>query len=227
MFSIIFPMDLDRLEQFANTKKAYDAMPQKKEFVIPTRTPHLFKTLADKGLTKDVITILYTIDHGFNCSKALNLGVKNANYDNIVITSPEVKPRTDVLTQFEEAKGRNIICKVDDEDEEGNLTPLVYKGYRSDTPAMYFLAMFNKEDIETINGWDEEFMLGYAYEDNDFGDRWKRAGLPFEIREDIQAVHQYHPRKETVPGGTNINFQLYNENNAKGIVKCMNGLEKL
>lgn len=227
MFSIIAPMDTNRLEQFAVTKSIYDTMPQVKEFIIPTRSElQVARYLDDRKLMKDVRLIPYTIEgDGFNCSKALNIGVREAKYDHIIITSPEVKPVTKVLEQFEEALGRNIICMVDDEDADGKITPLVYKGFRSDTPAMYFLALFNKKDIEAINGWDEQFMRGYAYEDNDFGERWKRAGLPFEVREDIKGLHQYHPRSETIPGGTNTNFHLYNHNNAQGVIKCKLGLE--
>lgn len=219
-------MDDDRLEQFKNTKRAYDTMKQKKEYIIPTRKEfQVAKYLDDNKLMKDVRIIPYTIDHpGFNVSKALNIGVRNAKYDHIVITSPEVKPMTDVLAQFEESLGKNIICEVSDQDVDGNLTILVSSTYRGETPAMYFLALFNKSDIEAINGWDEEFMKGYAYEDNDFGDRWVRAGLPFEIREDIKAVHQYHPRSETIPGGTNINYLKHQENNNNNIVRCKNGL---
>lgn len=222
-------MDTDRLEQFTNTKRAYDAMPQKKEFIIPTRSyDEVLKYLRENRLTKNVRLIPYEVQHGFNCSKALNIGVKNSKYDSIIITSPEVKPKTNVLEQLETLLGENVVCQVWDEDENHKIVlSLVHKGYRSENPGMYFLAMFNKKDIETINGWDEEFMRGYAYEDNDFGARWVRAGLPFTVNEEIQAVHQYHPRSETVPGGLNTNMTLYNENNAKGIVKCMNGLDKL
>jgi len=89
------------------------------------------------------------------------------------------------------------------------------------------LTWITPEDIETINGWDEEFMKGYAYEDNDFGDRWVRAGLPFEVHDEIKAVHQYHPRSETIKGGTATNMQLYHDNTDKGVTKCLNGLRKL
>lgn len=229
MFSIILPMDTDRLEQFTNTKRAYDSMPQKKEFIIPTRTKHkVAKYLDENDLIKDVRLIPYKVEVGFNCSKALNIGVRNAKYDNIIITSPEVKPLTNVLEQLSEHVGKNIICEVLDEDENHKVVmSLVNKSFRNDSPAYYFLAMFNKKDIEAINGWDEEFMRGYAYEDNDFGERWNRAGLPFEIREDIQGQHQYHPRTETIPGGANTNFTTFNQNNAKGVIKCLNGLQML
>lgn len=218
-------MDKDRLEQFAKTKAVYDAMPQIKEFIIPTRTKDLLKILEERGLDKDVVIVYYELNKGFNCSKALNLGVQTAKYDTIIITSPEVKPLTDVLSQFE--PGVNTLAQVFDEDVYGGRMSLVNKSFRGDSPAMYFLAQFNKKDIEEINGWDEEFLRGYAYEDNDFGDRWNRAGLPFEIREDIQALHQYHPRSETIHDGLNTNYETYELNNSKGVIKPMSGLRKL
>lgn len=227
MFSIIMPMDTNRLEQFANTKRAYDEMEQVKEFIIPTRSWHkLTKYLKEHKLNEDVQLIPYKVEVGFNPSKALNIGVRNAKYENIIITSPEVKPTTDVLKQLSERLDENIICEVADQDADGNLSVLVSTNFRGKTPAMYFLAMFQKKDIEAINGWDEEFMRGYAYEDDDFGERWMRAGIPFVIAEDIRAVHQYHPRTETVKGGLTTNLNTYRSNTEKGIIQCMNGLTK-
>lgn len=228
MFSIVVPLDSNRLEQFTVTKQAYDKMPQIKEFLIPTRSvDKVSEYLEEHGLSKDVRLFPYKTEVGFNCSKALNIGVRNAKYDNIIITSPEVKPTTNVLAQLSEMPDKNIICQVMDQNEQGHLSVLVARDFRGDTPAMYFLAMFQKKDIEAINGWDEEFMKGYAYEDNDFGDRWVRAGLPFEVREDICAIHQYHPRGETLKGGMAINQQHYHDNTDNGVIKCMNGLNKL
>jgi len=179
-------------------------------------------------LMKDVKIVPYQTEEGFNPAKALNLGVRNAKYDQIIITSPEVKPLTDVLDQLEELKGKNIVCQVFDETENGDTSfSLVNHGFRSGSPAFYFLAMFNKADIEKINGWDEEFMKGYAYEDDDFGARWNRASLPFEIHEEIQAIHQYHPRSETIPDGAAINFSRFASNNEAGVIKCINGLNSL
>lgn len=228
MFSIITPLDTNRLEQFKVTKLIYDEMPQKKEFIIPTRSKEEVRDYLNKhDLFKGVRLVPYKIEQGFNCSKALNMGVREAKYDNIIITSPEVKPTTNVLEQFSKDLDKNIICEVSDQDADGNLTILVAPTFRGENPAMYFLAMFQKKDIETINGWDEEFMRGYAYEDNDFGARWVRAGLPFEVREDIRATHQYHPRSETIPGGLTTNLNTYNKNNADGVTYCKNGLVRL
>lgn len=224
MFSIIAPIDSNRLEQFKNTKRVYDTFPEVKEFIMPTRSFDKVDAYFKKhDLYKDVRLIPYEHERGYNPSKALNIGVREAKYDKIIITSPEVKPLTPVLEQLKDEE--NVICQVVDVDEHGNKqTILVQEGYRSDTPAMYFLALFSKKDIETINGWDEDFMRGYAYEDNDFGERWVRAGLPFKVRDDIKALHQYHPRSETIPGGLAVNMAKFHENTDNGVTKCKNGL---
>ena len=228
MFSIITPLDPDRLELFKETKKVYDAMPQKKEFIIPTREPEVVsKYLHDNKLDKDVVIIPYTVKVGFNCSKALNLGVRKAKYPQIIITSPEVKPTTPVLSQLAELIGNNVICQVWEQNRDGSVGKSLVKHFRAKNPSKYFLAMFKKTDILKINGWDEDYMKGYAYEDADFGERWVRAGIPCVVRLDIEALHQYHVRAETIPNGGEINRQKFLENNAAGVIKCKNGLKKL
>lgn len=222
-------MDENRLEQFTHTKRAYDKMPQIREFVIPTRDEFMVgRYLDNHKLMNNVRLIPYAVKTGFNPSKAFNIGVREAKFDQIIITSPEVKPKTDVLGQLEELIGQNVVCQVWDENESHDTkVSLVNQNYRHETPGYYFLTMFNKSDIEKINGWDEEFMKGYAYEDDDFGRRWVRANLPFIIRDDIQAIHQYHPRGETIPGGLLTNYNRLVDNDNNGIIKCGNGIIKL
>lgn len=228
MFSIVFPIDTNRLDQFRETKRRYDKMPQVKEFLLPTRSrAKVAEFLEENDLTNNVRLLPYKHEIGFNPSKALNIGLRHAKYDQIIISSPEVMPETDVLAQLETKLGKNVICQVYDQNEEGEIEmSLVNTIFRNDTPAYYFLAMFNKKDLEAINGWDEAFMEGYAYEDNDFGDRWVRAGLPFEICDEIKAIHQYHPRNETIPGGANTNYQHYQNNNNRGVIRPERGLCK-
>ena len=226
MFSFVFPMDTNRLPQFKVTKELYDEMPFEMEFNIPTREKEaVAQYLKDNGLDKNVNLISYTVDRGFNPSKAFNIGVRNSKYNNIIITSPEVKPSTDVLEQLSHLLDKNVICEAWDEAGDSSLTLLVSSTYRAESPYMYFLAMFRKEDIEKINGWDEDFMKGYAYEDNDFGERWIRAGIPFEIHDEIKALHQYHPRGETIRGDMATNMQHFHDNSDAGITYCKNGLK--
>lgn len=220
------PIDTNRLEQFKNTKRVYDKYPQKKEFIMPTRS---FKEVSEyfqkHKLWKDVKLIPYKLKVFTSPVMAFNIGVRNAKYDQIIISSPETVPLTDVLPQLERCIGKNVVCQVYDAKSDGTQgMSLVNKIFRADDPGMYFLAMFNKSDIEKINGWDEDFMKGYAYDDNDFGARWVRAGLPFEIKESIKALHQYHPRSETIKNGLITNQQHFYWNTDNNITYCKNGL---
>lgn len=229
-FSIIMPMDTNRLPLWKKTMAKYEefGIPETTEFIIPTRSKAVVDEVALSPWAKQCKTVLYTHELGYNPSKALNLGVLNSKHEQIIITSPEVMPTTNVLRQLNESLSSNIVCEVWDEDVNGNLAySLVNKNFRGDHPGMYFLAMFQKKDIEAINGWDEEFMKGYAWEDPDFGFRWNRAKLPFVVREDILARHQYHERPETIPGGFTINQLQMERNNKEGVIKPKNGLYKL
>lgn len=229
MFSIITPISPSRLDQFKNTKRRYDEFKQVKEFLVITIQPEeVEKYMTEHNLMKDVRIIPYQLEVFTNPSMALNIGVRESKYSNLIITSPEVLPKTNVLDQLEQKIGSNVICQVFDQDSKGQWEQysLVNKSHRGQDPSMYFLAMFNKPDVEKINGWDEDFMKGYAIEDVDFGGRWVRAGLPFEIDEDIQAIHQYHPRSETIPNGEAINAQLFYDNRDNGVTYCKNGIIK-
>lgn len=227
MFSIVAPLDDDRFDLFAETKRAYDRMPQRKEIILPTRRiTQVIDYLAEHRLDRDVSVIPYTYTSGFNPAMALNIGVRAARYETIIITCPEVRPQPDVLDKLSAKIGRNVVCQVWAHDEHGQRTmSLVNSSYRAETPGFYFLAMYNRTDIETINAWDEEFMRGHSHEDADFGARWVRAGLPFEIDDDIQADHLYHPpHGELVAGANDINEAIYRENTRLGITRCKHGL---
>lgn len=227
MFSIIMPMDADRFPQFHRTKLAYDAMPQEKQFVIVTRRMReVSQYIQDHRLSKEVHIVPYTYDGGFNPAMALNIGVSHALFPNIIITCPEILPQPDVLDKLTYWQGENVVCQVYNQDEQGNrIMSLVNSTYRHETPGFYFLAMYNRQDIEKINGWDEQFMQGHSHEDEDFGNRWVRAGLPFSIADDIVGDHQYHPpHGELVPGANEINMAILAENNRLGVTRCVHGL---
>jgi len=220
-FSIIMPCEENRLDLLGKTLDKYNELgiPENTEFIIPSRTIMAYPKCR----------VIYYEHKGkdFNPSRALNLGVQFAKNDYIIITSPEVMPITDVLDQLWEERGNNVICQVFDQNAEGKISySLVNSKFRSGTPCMYFLALFNKKDVEAINGWDENFMTGYAWEDDDFGRRFVRAGLAFKVRDDIQAIHQFHPR-EVMGNGWNNNRALLDKNDAERVIKPKNGLRKL
>jgi hypothetical protein len=245
--SIIIPTEKDRLKMLVDTLMCYtDKLMDFRliEVIVPSRTIMDSKEIfdyfnkycqdyIDEGISMDatiplnIKVIPYTYDgEYFNPSMALNLGVKNSSYNNILITCPEVVPRTNVLEQLQDLEEGNYICQVIDGNEDStDGISLVNKNFRGETPAMYFLALFRKEDLEKINGWDEDFMGGYAWEDTDFGNRWIRAGIPFEVRDEIIGVHRYHPRGSTNPGWDR-NANLCVQNTINNIIRPKNGLVK-
>lgn len=218
------PCESNRLDLLSNTLDKYKefGLPEEVEFLIISRT------LENKYLHRARIIKYEWTGNFFSTSLPMNIGIREAKYDNIIITCPEVMPKTDVLQQLQALPRGNYICQVFDEDKKGDTSfSLVNTNFRAETPAMYFLACFKKEDLVLINGWDEDFMGTYAFEDNDFGNRFVRANLKYEVRDEIQAVHQYHPRGYVGQGvGFSTAQEILGRNNNQGIIRPRNGLVK-
>lgn len=224
---MIVPCEKNRLDLFFNTlEKYYEfGLPQNFELVIVSRTISS-DDIPEKYQHK---LIQYTWDKADYCNPclALNMGIKYSKHENVIITCPEIRPVTNVLQQFAALERGNYLAQVFDLDPDGNrLESLVNTGYRSDHPGFYFLAMYKKEDIERINGWDLDFMGGLAYEDDDFGIRFKKSGAMFSVIDSIQAEHQFHPRGGGEGAGIYflLNKACHERNNASNVIRCEKGL---
>lgn len=232
------PCEESRMPLLRNTLATYSSFLKEKEgqsFFPDTELLIISRSITDpteiKEISPFVVTkvINYTyIGDTFNPAMAFNIGVRNAYYHNILITCPEVKPLTDILEQLKPLYYKNVMCQVFDEYSPGGTTySLVNSNFRINTPAMYFMAMFTKEAIYKINGWDEDFMKGYAFEDTDFGNRWVMEGIPFEMHNEIQGLHQWHKRGEGCGEAWDRNMILSQNNQKNGVIRPKNGLEKL
>lgn len=221
--SFVFPCDRDRVPLLLKTLDKYKQFGNLDgaEFIIPTRTLET----KDVNISSIHIRVIpYSWNAEFNPSMALNIGVKAASFENVIIGSPEVIPLSDVVGELRKLERGNYVCQVYDINEKDERTiSLVNKQMRGENPGMYFLALFRKEDILAINGWDEDFMGGCGWEDNDFGERFVRSGAKFEILEYIQAEHQYHQR---IYLNLLRNKAICEKNRAEGIAKCRNGIVK-
>lgn len=222
--SIIMPCEDNRVILLLKTLDKYIECGhlENVEFLIPSRT---LKEFSYRDL--DIKLLPYSFEGpDFNPSMALNLALKNAKYENIVVTCPEVRPLTPVISQLKEKVRGNYVCKVYDMDAGGRpIRILVSSTIRYGSPAMYFLACYKKEDILAINGWDEDYMQGNAYEDDDFGMRFKGMGLPWTMEDNIEAEHQYHPRNHPHSGIAH-NARQYNRKCYEGVYYCKNGVNK-
>lgn len=228
-FSLVIPCEANRLELLANTLRRYRQLGLKQyeyELVIPTRSLEPSGVLDKLDLHHRFVRYRYD-GESFNPAMALNLGVRHCRRDPIIVQSPEVIAVTDVLAQFSALPAGNYIAQVWDLDPTGcRQRRLAVPDFIHDTAGAYFLAQFRRSDLEAINGWDEDFMGGYCFEDNDFGRRWRAAGLPIELREEIVAEHQWHPRTSGITAGWKRNCRLFHRKKARGGWWCADGLVK-
>lgn len=77
----------------------------------------------------------------------------------------------------------------------------------------YWCAAITTKNLIKLNGIDERFAMGYAYEDGSFLEQIKKMGLRIDITDNPFVVHQWHPR--ILPANTlmlvdrNVKLYLY------------------
>jgi GT2 family glycosyltransferase len=124
-----------------------------------------------------------------------NRGVKECSGEFIVITNPETLHETNILNgldnEFAKDPEQCIVCACKTLDKNGEMAGWYQHSiYR---PGMYYfcLAMSKKLYLD-IGGFDEDFAEGHAFEDDDFRETIKKAGIRINQRDDLIACHQWH-----------------------------------
>jgi len=74
-----------------------------------------------------------------------------------------------------------------------------------------FCSAISTENLIKLNGFDERFKDGNAYEDNYFLHQIEKLGLKLVITSDPIVFHQYHPALNKPPNATNKNKILFEE----------------
>ena len=136
---------------------------------------------------------------------ALNIGVRAALYDKIILSCPEIYHLNNCIGLITAPLDNNPKALVIPQnmwfDEIGEYTTQLMIGQipttircelRDDHVQMPFLMGMWKKEFIDIGGYDEDF-TGYASEDNDFVDRLKLNGCLF-LRVPAQIVHLFHGR---------------------------------
>ena len=98
------------------------------------------------------------------------------------------------------------------------------------TRPLGFIACLPAKAVREIGGFDEDFMGGFWYDDDDFFLRLWNSGLDFLFTDDIHGIHQHHERPdlETKEGqaGINRNRDLMMKKH-HGICNPWPGLERI
>ena len=158
------------------------------------------------------------------CSMARNIGIKNTDCDIIITSEPEILFITDVVAQMkqkhleipnkvisagtiyhmgpEATLHHNMISDPHNQmqfeavNESGHGTyPTNPKGYsRIQGWVAPFLALYRREWLMAINGWDESFVK-WGMDDTDLLTRLCITGeLGQDIARDIECIHQWHDK---------------------------------
>lgn len=145
---------------------------------------------------------IYTHNPGVTlCSHARNVGIKEARYDQIVTSEPELVFKTDVLKQFAELRSehpRDVIS--------AGLIWFAKEGYVPDVAELVppehaqqahnwiapFTALWDRNWLLEIGGWDEGFPGPWGWDDTDLLTRLRVAGYGQHVAPDVQAIHQWH-----------------------------------
>jgi GT2 family glycosyltransferase len=158
-----------------------------------------------------------------NACMPLNMGIREAKGDVVLIQNPECVHVHDVLTYVDKyICSDNYIsmsCYSMDENMtkylKGCMTPDYdsflewfktlpqqsvnnYIGWYNHSvyrPVHFnFCCAITKKNLNILGGFDERYANGTGYEDDDFIDRIKRLGLKLIIADDISVIHQWHPK---------------------------------
>lgn len=126
------------------------------------------------------------------CSEARNVGLRLAEDAEMIITcEPECYFESDVIAQMLRARKdypKSVINAgtVHKLDEQGNRRTLT--GWTATHCAMY-----EREWLMAIGGWDESFPDPWGWDDTDLLTRLRLTGHGAENLAEIAVVHQFHP----------------------------------
>lgn len=143
---------------------------------------------------------------------AWNVGIKEARGRRIAISSPEVCHRdsgnADWLAQ-PYATNIGIVANVYDR----TWAATEFHGWIGGGPAhrpLPFLAAYDRDFLVSIGGFEEAFMAGRAFDDNEFAERFAANGGRYEFEEppDLVAEHLPHDRPDAVLADQ-VNHETY------------------
>lgn len=134
------------------------------------------------------------------CSHARNVGIKAARNEWIVTSEPELVYRTDVLKQFtdlhedhpfEVISAGHVWFANDGWQADEHCSPPIGVQEAVGWVAP-FTALWQREWLLAVGGWDESFPGAWGWDDTDLLTRLRHSGIGQHIATDVQAVHQFH-----------------------------------
>lgn len=154
----------------------------------------------------------------------LNVGIKQASYDFMIISCAEmylveddiiqaifdtlsINSRQLVITEGKEDRKRYFLKYL--EQTNGMYSANIYNKLCGLGTFLPFYMGLSKNELMHIGGFDEDF-IGNAWDDNDIISRLQKVGCMYNKLDNKHVVHLYHKRRHSMVGH-DINKKLYED----------------
>jgi len=133
----------------------------------------------------------------YDPATAYNDGAKEARGDFLILSSPECQHDVDILkgldAEFQKNMGAYVICSCKATNPDGSFRRW-YQHSIHGNRALNFCTALSRENFNLVKGFNEEYTIGYGYDDDSFRDRVFYSNIPFVFRDDLQVTHQWHEK---------------------------------
>jgi GT2 family glycosyltransferase len=129
-----------------------------------------------------------------NPAVPINIGLRAAKSDIVVLQNAECLHQSNVVEQFRERVKEKtaLFAKVQSLNQDGSFERWYTAPGSDERPYFFCGAMLRKHFLE-LGGMDEDF-TGPGFEDDDFALRMQQAGIGRWFAADILVTHQWHER---------------------------------
>lgn len=161
----------------------------------------------DKSL--NIRHVIPTQDNNGSPAPLYNLGALNARGEYLVLTNPEGMHRSDILQGLdEEFEGNSdiyVVCSclsvkatslsLAQSQVTGGLW---YQHSVFRDVGLHFCSSLPAKIYSWLQGFDEEYAKGYAFDDDDFRNKIIEALIPIVTRDDLATLHLRHDKSQPI-----------------------------
>jgi hypothetical protein len=141
--------------------------------------------------------IVKRLDDCVNPSKAYNQGVRESSGQFIILTSPEVYHKSNILLGLDKEFSKNpdqyVVAACESLKKSGD-HHMWYQHSQHNNRMFHFCTSLSRLKYDEIGGFDENYAKGYCFDDDDFIRKIQQANIFIKIRDDLLTFHQYHDR---------------------------------
>lgn len=156
----------------------------------------------------------------FSPAANYNLGLIASLGEFLILTNPEAMHSINILKsideELEKSKDNYIVCsclsvtsKYIPVEKLGSVSGKWYQHSNYRNTGCHFCSVISRENYKKIGGFSEEFSVGVGFDDDDFRNKVKQAGIPFVYRDDLVTLHLFHEQASSDMDKFRHNQALY------------------